>query len=99
MGHGRAPCVKHPDHAELGAEPLRIGSDREQRLGTGLEQQVVDHRFVLESDRADARRQREHDVVVGQRQKLGLAVFKPLPGCCSLMWWTVPASGLESFLR
>jgi hypothetical protein len=32
-------------------------------------------------------------------QQFGLARLQPFAGRCSLMWWTAPASGLESFLR
>ena len=84
-------CEADPD-----AERLRIGSDREQRLGTGLEQQAVDHPFVLECNGADARRQREHDVEVGHFQQLGLARLQPFAGLTALIWWTAPASGIES---
>ena len=69
-----------------------FGSDREQRLGAGLEQQVVDHRFVLESDRADARRQREHDVEVGHFQQLGLARLRPFAGLTGLALGAVPVT-------
>ena len=48
-----------------------------QRLGRGLEQDVVDHGLVLVGDVGDRRRQREHDVVVGHRQQLGLALGQP----------------------
>ena len=58
---------------------LRVGGDRGQRLGGGPDEEVVDGRLVLERDGADRRRQGEDDVVVGNRQELRLAVFKPLP--------------------
>ena len=48
-----------------------------QRLGRGLEQEVVDDGLVLVGDVADRRRQREDDVVVGHRQQLGLALGQP----------------------
>ena len=44
-----------------------------------LEQEVVDGGLVLERDRADRSRQREDDVIVGDRQKLRLALGEPLP--------------------
>jgi hypothetical protein len=45
---------------------------------------VVDGRLVLQRDGADRGRQGEDDVIVGNRQQLGLAVFEPLPRGCSL---------------
>ena len=58
---------------------LRIGGDRGQRLGGGPEQEVVDGGLVLEGDGGDRGRQREDDVIVGNRQQLRLAVGEPLP--------------------
>ena len=73
MRHRGAPRVQHRRESDLCAEALGIGRDGEQRLGTRLEQEVVDHGLVLECDGADARRQREHDVEVRHLQQLGLA--------------------------
>jgi hypothetical protein len=42
--------------ANARAEMLGIGGDRERGLGRGLEQQIVDHRFVLIGDVAQRRR-------------------------------------------
>jgi hypothetical protein len=67
--------VEHGGEADAGAEMLRVGGDGGQRLGGGPEQEVVDRGLVLERDRADRGRQGEDDVVVRNRQKLGLAVF------------------------
>jgi hypothetical protein len=54
--HRLAPAVQHGDAADLGAEVARVGRDEAQRLGGGAEQDGVDRRLVLESDRADRRR-------------------------------------------
>jgi len=56
-----------------------VGGDHEQRLGGSLEQQVVDDGLVVERQGADQRRQREDDVVVGDRQQVRLAFREPLP--------------------
>ena len=56
---------------------LWVGGDGGQRLGGGPEQEVVDGGLVLERDGADRRRQGEHDVIIGNRQQLRLAVFEP----------------------
>ena len=79
MGHRRAPGVEHGGDADAGAEVPGIGGDREQRLGRGAEQQVVDHRLVLIGDVGDLGRQREDDVEVADRQQIGLARGEPVP--------------------
>ena len=79
VGQRRAPGVQHGGEADARAQMLRVGGDRDQRLGGGPEQEVVDGCLVLERDGADRRRQGEDDVVVGNRQQFGLAVFEPLP--------------------
>ena len=63
MGERRAPGVQHGDQADLGAQMLGVGGDGAQRLGRGLEQQIIDSGLVLERDRADRRRQGEDDVM------------------------------------
>jgi hypothetical protein len=55
-----------------------IGGDGEQRLGSGLEQGVVDRLLVGVGDVRDRRRQREDDMIVGDRQQLGAAGFEPI---------------------
>src|SRR3954451_17464098 len=55
-----------------------IGGDGKQRLGGCAEQQVVDDRLVLISDRGDLGRQREDQVEVADRQQIGLAGREPI---------------------
>ena len=55
-----------------------VGSDDADRLGRRLEQDVVDERLVLESDRRDWRRHGEDDMEIGNRQQFGAAICKPL---------------------
>ena len=42
--------MEHGGGTKASAEVLGVRCDREQRLGRGAEQQVVDHRLVLVSD-------------------------------------------------
>ena len=60
------------------AERLGIGGDDDQRLGGRSEQQVVEGGLVVERDGADRRREGEDDVIVRDRQELGLALRQPL---------------------
>ena len=84
LGHCRAPAVEHGGGANTSAEVLRIGGDREQRLGSRAEQQVVDDRLVLVGDRSDLGRQCEDYVEIADRQQIGLARRKPILRCRAL---------------
>src|SRR6516165_3981759 len=77
-GSLRAPGVQYGGGADASAEVLGIGRDREERFGCRAEQQVVDHRLVLVSDRSDLGRQRKDHVEIADRQQIGLARCKPI---------------------
>ena len=79
MGERRAPSMEDGGEADARAQMLRAGGDGGQRLGRGPELEVVDDGLVLERDRADRRRQREDDVIIGDRQEFRLALGEPLP--------------------
>ena len=96
VGERRSPSVKYRRDADPGAEMPGIGCNGEHGLGRRLEQKAIGGGLVLPCDSADRRRQCEYDVVVGQRQKIGLSVRQPLARGGALMWWTAPASGIES---
>jgi hypothetical protein len=70
--------MQHRGDANPGTQMLGVGCDRKHRLGRRLEQKAVDFRLVLPGDGADRRGQREHHVVVRQRQKLGFTLCRPL---------------------
>ena len=53
MGERRAPGMENRGDADAGAEVLGVGGDRDQRLGRGLEQQIVDDGLVLVGDVGD----------------------------------------------
>ena len=65
--HCRAPSVEHRDDADPSAKMFGIGGDGEQGFGSGFEQKIIDHRFVLIGDVGDQRRQGEDDVIIGHR--------------------------------
>ena len=56
MDERLAPCVQHGEEADLGAEVMRVGSDRAERLGGGAKEQTVDNGLVLGGDLGDHRR-------------------------------------------
>jgi hypothetical protein len=70
--------MEHGGDADTGTEVLGIGGDREQSLGRGAEQQIVDHRLVLVGDRSNLSGQGEDQVEVADRQQIGLAGGKPV---------------------
>src|SRR5713101_60946 len=96
----RAPAVQDRGEADAGAEVLRVGGDGDERLGRGLEQDVVDHGLVLVGDVGDRRRQREHDVIVRHGQQLGFALGQPLLCRRALALRTMPiAAGVVGDAR
>ena len=72
-----APGVQHRQHADLGAQMLRIGGDLDQGLGGGPHQQTVDFTRVGQRDRVQRPRERENDVEVGHLQKVGRLRLQP----------------------
>src|SRR5271168_5073287 len=69
---------------------LWVGGDLMQRLRRRPEQDVVDHGLVLERDRGDLVRHREHYVEIGHVEQLCLTVFEPLGAGETLALRTVP---------
>src|ERR1700760_3085031 len=84
VGERRTPAMQHGGDADASAEMFGVGGYRENGLARCLEQQIVDHRFVLISEVSDRRRQREDDVEIRHRQELGLALGEPLLCRCGL---------------
>src|SRR5258708_2277425 len=99
------PGVQHSQEADLRAEvfwigprsgPMprkavsRLGRDDAQHLRHGAEENIVDHRLVLERDGRDLVRSREHHMEVWGIEQLRLAVLQPLSPCETLAFWTVP---------
>ena len=92
MEQALPPGVQHGDHADLGAEMLRIGGDGTHGLRRRLEQDVVDDRLVLQGDGGDRRRHGEDDVEVRDGQQLGLSVDEPLRARQTLALRAVPVA-------
>ena len=73
-----APRVEDAEKAECGAEVLRRPGDLEERRCARVEEQVVDHAFVLQGQPGEGVRQGEDDVGVPDRQQLAFALGEPL---------------------
>jgi hypothetical protein len=92
VGESLAPTVQHCDEADLSAQMSGIGGDRAQRLGRRLEQDRVERRLVVEGDRGNLGRQREHHVEVGHRQKLVPPRGEPVPAGLALTLGAMPVA-------
>ena len=90
MREGLPPRVQDGDHAGLGAEVLRVGTDGADRLGRGLEQDVVDDRLVLQGDGGDGRRHGENDMEIRNWQEFGTTIGEPLGARQALALGAVP---------
>ena len=84
-----APRMQDCDKADLSTKMFGVGGNGVQRLGGGLEQDVVDHRFVLECDGCDFLRDGEDHVEVFDRQKFSLTVLEPLVTRERLALWAL----------
>jgi len=72
-----APGVKDRKEADFSAEMFRIGGDRQQRLGGGTEENVVDGALVLQGNVGNLVGNGKYDVKIRGLQDLGLAVLDP----------------------
>src|ERR1700751_497091 len=89
MGHRRAPGMEHGGGTNAGAEMLGMRCNRQQRVGCGAEQQVVDHCLVLVGDWANLGWQREDHVEIADREQVGLAGGKPILRRPALTLWAM----------
>src|SRR6266542_3773386 len=85
-----APRVEDAEKAECGAEVLRRPGDVEERRRTRVEEQVVDHAFVLQGQPSEGVRQGEDDVGVPDRQQLAFTVLEPLIARVRQALWAMP---------
>jgi hypothetical protein len=56
--------MKNGEEADAGAQMRRVAGNSEQRFGGGVEQDVVDRLFVVESDLGDLLGNRKNDVEI-----------------------------------
>ena len=79
LGHRRPPGVQHRGETDASAEMLGVFGDRDGRVGSRLEQQIVDHPLVLIGDIGDRCRKGVDDMEVLNRQQFRLALCQPFP--------------------
>jgi hypothetical protein len=90
--HVLSPRVQDAEEADVGAKMFRVSSDLHKRLGHSMEQQAVEFGLVLEDERVQFMRQREHDMEVRDRQKFPLSGGDPTLTRLSLAFWAVAIS-------
>src|SRR5260370_2760008 len=83
------PGVQHAEETDLGAKMFRIEGHFEQSFGTGVEQEIVDHFLVLQSERRQFPRQSENDMHVRGGQQLAAARLQPTVAGIALAFWTM----------
>ena len=87
-----SPTVEHGEETDLRAQMPRIGGDGAQGLCGSVEENVVDHGFVLVSDGGNLLRNGKDDVEVRAVEKLGLALLDPLGPCQGLALGALPVA-------
>ncbi len=89
VGHRRSPRVDYRGDTDPNPEMFFVGGDGDGGLGTGFEQQVIDHPLVLIGDVGNWLWQREDQVEVVDWQEFGLAFGKPGSGSSTLAFGAV----------
>src|SRR5277367_6639809 len=84
------PGMEHAEEADRGAQVSRVACDLDESGSTGAEQQAIDQPLVLESQRGQFTRQREHGMHVARGQQLALALLKPADAGVALALRAVP---------
>src|ERR1700722_2486892 len=84
------PGMQHGKETNVSAEQSGVAGGFKQRGCGSAEQDRVDLFRVLERQPADLGGQREHDMEIGNRQKVGLALRQPPGASRSLALGTVP---------
>ena len=86
------PGVEDTEETDLSAQTPGIRGDLHQCLGTGAEEQAVDHFFVLQCQRGQLMGEREDDMGVGRRQQFGASRFEPAFARLALALRAVPVA-------
>jgi hypothetical protein len=83
------PGMEHGQEADGCAQESRVCRSLQQSLGGGAEQDGVGLSVVLKRQAADLIGQSEHDVEIGDREKLGLPLLEPSCACRGLALWAM----------
>jgi len=81
--------VKNGKETDLSAKMFRVGGNRQQRIGSGTEENVLDDPLVLQGDLGNPLRYGKDDMKISNVKKFGLSVMDPLGARQGLAFWTV----------
>jgi len=77
------------EETNFGAQMLGIGGDSAQGLGSGAEQNAVDHFLILVGDGGNLFRQRKDHMEVLGREKFGAPILEPFSAGKRLAFWAM----------
>ena len=84
------PRVQHAEEADLRAQMPWVAGHLEQRLRTGMKQQVEDHLLVLQRQRRQFARQREYRMHVARGQQFPFPRREPAQAGVALALRAMP---------
>ena len=87
-----SPGVQYGKEADLGTEVFGVGCNGAERFRGGTKKDRVDDFLVLEGDGGDLLRDGKDNVVVGNRQELSHARFKPFGSSQGLAFRAAPVA-------
>jgi hypothetical protein len=87
------PCMQHHQNADVRSQVFRIVCQFLQRLRCGAKQDAVHHTLILQCQRSQLLRQREHDMEIRNRQQFRFPLINPggTSHCLTLRAMPVPA--------
>lgn len=87
-----SPGMEDAEEADFGPQEFRIACDRQQSLGSRLEENAVNHALVVKGDAGDLFRHGKDDMKIFDRQQFPLPTFQPLGPLCVLALGAMPVS-------
>ena len=87
-----SPGVNDGGKADFGAEMFGVGGKSEKGLGCSLEEDVVNHLLILQSDGCQGIRYGEDDMVIFDWQDFSTPGIQPFSFFQSLTLWAVSVS-------
>ena len=64
------PAMEHTEETDIGAKVFRVGGNFHQGRGADFEEKIVNDLLILQRQRSEFVRQREHDMRVRYSQQI-----------------------------